>query len=139
MNDTTTTPIDFDTLVGKFIKLRDKIKEIEDRQSDELKPYKEMREKLEAKLLEHLETVGADKVGTAHGTVSKSIKHSASIADMNAFWNWCVTQGTFDLIDKKANVTAVRDHIAEHGEPPPGVNFNSMQKVSVLRARTKPE
>lgn len=144
------SPIDFDSLVGKFVKLRDKIKEIEDKHKDELKPYKDMRERLEGMLLEHLNTVGADKVGTKHGTVSRSTKPSASIADMNAFWNWVVVTGNFDMVDKKANAPAVRDYINEQAElaktdpsivpaPPPGVNFATITKPSVRRAGEKPE
>lgn len=123
----------FETRVAQYVKVRDKIKEISDRQKEELKPYKELLEKLNSVLLGHLNSVGAENVGTAAGTVYKTVKNSASIADMSAFWTYVVTQGDFDMVDKKANPTAVAAHIDEHGVPPPGVNWTTMEVAGVRR------
>jgi len=128
------TAPNIDTRVAQFVKLRDKIKEIQDRHSEELKPYKETLEKLNGVLLGHLQAVGAENVGTAAGTVYKTTKKSASIADMTAFWTYVVTQGDFDMVDKKANVTAVEAYIEEHGVQPPGINYTTKDVVGVRRA-----
>jgi len=128
------TAPNIDTRVAQFVKLRDKIKEIQDRHSEELKPYKETLEKLNGVLLGHLQAVGAENVGTADGTVYKTTKKSASIADMTAFWTYVVTQGDFDMVDKKANVTAVEAYIEEHGVQPPGINYTTKDVVGVRRA-----
>lgn len=127
-------PVTIETRVAQFVKLRDKIKEIKDRHAEELKPYAETLEKLNGVLLGHLQSVGAENVGTSAGTVYKTTKKSASVADMTAFWTYIVSQGDFDLLDKKANVTAVEAHIEEHGTPPPGVNYTTKEVVGVRRA-----
>lgn len=124
----------FETRVAQYVKLRDKIKEIQDRHKEELAPFKELLEKLNSVLLGHLNTVGADNVGTGAGTVYRTTKKSASIADMSAFWDYVTSQGDFDMVDKKANATAVEEYIAEHGAPPPGVNWNCVDVVGVRRA-----
>jgi len=39
----------------------------------------------------------------------------------------------WDLLDRKANVTAVSDFIEENNAPPPGVNFSTTYVVGVRR------
>jgi hypothetical protein len=142
------TSINIDKRVEQYIALRDKIKSIKERHKEELSPYNETLEKLNSVLLGHLNTVGVDNAGTQHGTVYRTRKKSASIQDMTAFWSFCVTQGNFDLVDKRANVTAVEAYINEQVEaakadpsivpgPPPGVNFTVLEEVGVQRAATK--
>lgn len=123
----------FDKRVEQFVKLRDKIRGIKEKQKEELTPYTDALEQLNGILLGHLITVGADNVGTANGTVYKTAKKSASIADMDAFWTYVVTQGAFDMVDKKANPTAVEEFIEANGSPPPGVNWNVVDVVGVRR------
>jgi hypothetical protein len=123
-----------DKRVEQFVKLRDKIKEIKERHKSELKEYTETLEQLSSALLDHLNKQGADNVGTSHGTVYKTSKKSASIADMSAFWTYVVSQGDFDMVDKKANPTAVAEYIEKNKSPPPGVNFSVMETIGVRRA-----
>jgi hypothetical protein len=133
----TTPPANFDKRVAQYVALRDKIKEIGERQKAELEPFKALLEQLNGILLGHLNTVGAERVGTAHGTVYKTAKKSASVSDKSAFWAYVIAQGNFDLVDKSANKTAVEAHIAEHGTTPPGVNWNVIDVVGVQRASDK--
>ena len=137
MSDAPTPTADFDRYVEKFVKLRDKIGELEDKQKEEIAPYKDMLEKLSGMLLDHLNQISADSVRTSAGTVSRLSKHTATIADMSAFWTWVVTQGEFDFVDKKANAVAVREFIEKHKTPVPGVNFSTRQVVGVRRPTKK--
>jgi hypothetical protein len=130
----TNQPPNFDTRVGQYVKLRDIIKAMDDAHKEKINPYKETLEKLNGAMLSHLTSINADSVRTAHGTVSKTTKYSASIADMSAFWTYVVSQGDFDMCDKKANPTRVREYIeANNGSPPPGVSFSSVDLVGVRR------
>ena len=122
-----------DKRIEQFIKLRDKIKEIEDRHKEELAPYNEAREQLEGLFLEHLNNTGSDKVGTEAGTVYRSEKKSAPLADKAAFWTFVVSQGLWDMLDYKANPTQVDEYIKKTGSPPPGVNFSTRHTVGVRR------
>ena len=119
--------------IAQFVRMRDHIKQIEEKHKEELKPFKETLEKLSSALMDHLNTIGADSIATPFGTAHKTTKNSASIADMDAFWTWVITQGSFDMVDRKANVTAVGEFIKENGAPPPGVNWSSHQVVGVRR------
>lgn len=129
-------PVDLNTRVGQFIKLRDLKTELKEKHKAELAPIEEAMEQLEQVLLSALNAQNASSVKTASGTVYKSLKESASMADPAAFWSYVIASGNFDLVDKKANVTAVKAHIedpANNGLPPPGVNFTSVALPRVRR------
>ena len=137
MNDQTTAPPeDIDKRVGQFVRLRDLKKEIEDRHKTELSPINNALEELKGLMMAHLQALNVENMKTASGTVSTKVKVSASVADMDAFWTHIVTQGAFELLDKKANVTAVTDYVDKNGVPPPGVNYSKLRDVGVTRART---
>ena len=120
--------------VEQFVKLRDLIKQKNDEHKKQMKPYNETLEQLNALLLAHLNGQSANSVATDAGTVYRTEKKSASLADAEAFMEFVVANGAYDLLDRKANVTAVEDHIKEHNAPPPGVNFTSTFTVGVRRA-----
>jgi hypothetical protein len=120
--------------VEQFVKLRDKIGEIKNRQKNELKPYNETLAKLNGVLLAHLNSVNGNSISTDAGTVYRTEKKSASLADADAFMQFVVTNNAFDLLDRKANVTAVEDYINEHKSSPPGVNYSSTFVAGVRRS-----
>src|SRR5258708_7169793 len=98
------TAVDIGTRVAQFVKLRDKIKKLEDDHEEKMKPFKDALETLSGIMLDFLNQSNQEKAGTEAGTVYKSIKKTASIADKQAFWNYVVTQGDWDMLDYKANV-----------------------------------
>lgn len=121
---------------AQFIKLRDLKAELKEKHAAELAPINEAMESLKAVLTQGMDSLNVDSVKTTCGTVYFTAKASASVADMEAFWNYVVLTGQFDLLDKKANVTAVEAHIndpANGGAPPPGVNFSKLRDVGVRR------
>lgn len=130
--------VDVEKRVGQFVKLRDKKAEIEERHKEELKPINTALELLKQELAKGLDALNVDSAKTACGTVSFSSKASAALADKSAFWTYVVTTGNFDLIDYKANVTAVKEHIEKNqGQAPPGVNFTVFRDVGVRRPTGK--
>jgi|LauGreDrversion4_2_1035121.scaffolds.fasta_scaffold249537_2 hypothetical protein len=127
------TTMDVNTNVDEYIRTRDEIRDIESRHKDELRPYKQKLEELGAVLLEQLQAVGGDGVRTKSGTVYVTEKRSASLADPSLFMDYVIQNSAWDLLDRKANVTAVTDYIAEHNAAPPGVNFSAVLTVGVRR------
>lgn len=127
----------FNDMVSKYVQLRDEIKKRDDAHKNAMAPYRETLEQLNSALLDHLNQVGANSVKSDSGTVYKTEKKSAPLADKQAFWTYVVTQGEFDLIDWKANPVAVKDFVDEHGSLPPGVNYNVTNVVGVRRGSKK--
>jgi hypothetical protein len=127
-------PLDINKRVGQYVALRDKINEIKEKHKAELAPYNEALDQLNSLLLDHLNSVGGDSVKTASGTVYKTGKKSATIADKTAFWAWVVANGDWDLLDYKANANAVAEHVEKNGTLPPGVNLTTNNLVGVRRS-----
>lgn len=134
MNAHTPPPVDMNKRVDQYVKLRDKIKEIKDRHKDELKPYNEAMEQLEAMFLDHLNNTGSDRIGTSAGTVYRTEKKVASLADKTAFWTYVVTHADWDMLDYKANPTAVAEYVEANKTLPPGVNYTVTQTVGIRRS-----
>jgi len=133
----TATPTAFPDMgkrVKQAIDLRDKIKAIQKRQKEELKPYLEVQEQLEMLILSWLNATNSKNVATEHGTAYITTRNSATVGDMEAFWNFVKEKGLFDLVDKRANAPAVAEFIEANGHAPPGVNFRQMQDVNVRRS-----
>lgn len=126
--------VDFETRVAQYVKLRDLIRVKEAEFKEKITPFKTALEGLNSLLLNHLNTVGGNSVSTDAGTVYRTEKKSASLSDPKAFMDYVIANSAFDLMDRKANVTAVSAFMKEHGIQPPGVNFNSVFVVGVRRS-----
>lgn len=141
MSDTTTVdisqiplPDNVDELVSQYVRLRDRIKEADDAHKKKTAGARELLEKLNGKMLERLNDLGGESVKTSAGTVYRTTKKSASIADGDLFRGWVIENGAYDVVDWKANANAVEDFIKAEGTPPPGVNYSQTYLVGVRRS-----
>lgn len=126
--------IDIGKRVQQYIQLRDLIKQKEEAHKTELKPFKATLDKLNCVLLQHLQSINADNASIQGvGTVYRTAKCSASIADGDTFLKYVIANDAWDLLDRKANVTAVKDYIEENQTPPPGVNYSQTYVVGVRK------
>lgn len=130
----TPSKLDISKRVDQYVRLRDEIKRLDDEHKERMKGHREVLEKLNNVLLSHLNDINGDSVRTDTGTVYRSAKKSASLADPDAFMRFVIGEQAWDLLDRKANVTAVADFIEENESPPPGVNFSTTFVVGVRRA-----
>ena len=132
-----TPPVDTATIehrVEQYVKLRDTIRELDDAHKTKMAPFREMLERLNGVLLDHLNQVGVDSARTGAGTVYRTEKKSASLADKTAFLTWIQVSGEWDMLDYKANPTAVQAFMDENnGALPPGVNWSNTFVVGVRR------
>lgn len=119
--------------IKQYVALRDKIRDLDKAYKEKMTPYRELLEQLGGVLLAHLSSVGCDSAASPSGTVYKTTKNTASIADGKAFFEYVKKHKAWDLLDKKANVVAVKDFIEAYSTPPPGVNWNSVDTVGVRR------
>jgi hypothetical protein len=137
MTDVTNTaapPVDVEKLIGKYVKLRDIIKQKNDEHSAAMKPYGDAMAGVENILLSVLDANSLTNMKTAAGTASILDKWSAVVDDPVTFRTFCIEQNQLDLADVRANVTAVKDYNEANGALPPGVRLTSFRKVGVRRA-----
>ena len=125
---------DINTRVAQYVALRDKIKAQDDAHKVAMKPAKETLDQLNSVLLAHLISLSVNSASTDGGTVYRTEKKSASLADAKAFMDYVIANQAWDLLDRKANTTAVEEFIKGNAAPPPGVNFSSTYVVGVRRA-----
>lgn len=123
--------------VKQYIGMRDHIKSLEEKHKKELEPLKDIQNKLTGIIQECLQTVGAESIKTSEGTAYTTTKYTASLADPKAFMDFVISNQNFDLLDRKANSTAVRDYVKEHGGLPPGVNLSALATIGVRRSPGK--
>jgi len=126
-----------DKRVSQYIQVRDAIAKAKEKHEAELKPLVDLQNLLTGWLQEFMDTAGAENVKTSHGTCYQSTRYTASLADPEAFMAFVKSTSQYDLLDRKANVTAVKDYVAEHNTLPPGVNLSAIKTVGVRRATGK--
>lgn len=133
------TPTTFEAMAEQYVRLRDTIKEADRVHAEKLAPAKEYMDKLEAAMLDKLQTTGQDSAKTKAGTIYRSTRKSATIADGAAFREFVINDQEFDLVDWRANANAVAEWIDNtgNGQSPPGVNYSTMVTVGVRRPTGK--
>lgn len=127
-------PPTLDVIVEKYIQLRDRKAQLKKQFDDSVAQIEQAMTKCEAYIQRHLESIGAESVGTAHGTAYIARKTSASVADKDAFMSYVREQELWSMLDVRANKTAVDEYRAEHGDNPPGVNYSVMRTVNIRRS-----
>jgi 3-methyladenine DNA glycosylase AlkD len=125
--------LNLDQLVERYVKLRDNIKAKEDEQKQALAPFKELMKEMELAMQQHLASVGAESVATAHGTVYTTTKKSATVADAQVFRDWIIEHQAWDVCDIRANAPAVADYLDHFGALPPGLNYSTTMAVNIRR------
>lgn len=123
-----------DDIVAAYVRLRDQKAELKAQQAEALKPYDEALAKLEAEALRILSDTGVESMKTSAGTVYQSVAMSVTVQDKSAFMDYIKEHQAFDLLDVRANKTAVQDFVTENQDTPPGVVIRREMKVGFRRA-----
>ncbi len=123
-----------ETIVAAYIQVRDQKAELKAKQAEEMKRFDEALDKLEGMALAALQQAGAESLRTSAGTVYQSTRTSATVADKSAFMDYVKDNGAYDLLDVRANKTAVEDFLSQHQDTPPGVVIRREVTVGFRRA-----
>lgn len=127
-----------DKWIKQFIICRDWVAKTEAQHKLGLAPVKADMEMLKGRLQKFLDDSNQEGGKTASGTFFKTTKQSASLSDPAEFRRFVIGGELWDLLDWKANVTAVVDFAEENkGELPPGVNLTKKVDVNVRRPTEK--
>lgn len=126
-----------DEIVGRYVALRDKKEEIAKRQKDELRPYNDALDKIEAALLNYFNQSGSDSCKTPAGTAFTSTRTSDTVADRDIFFGWVFERNAVDMLDSRCNKTAVEQYLESTGELPPGINRRVEKIVCIHRPKNE--
>jgi predicted transcriptional regulator len=132
--------VNVDTLVTKFVELRDRKAKIEKDAEEAKKPLNELMDAIETKIKEELHAQGATSLKTPHGTAYLAYRESATVADWDALLTYIQREQQWDLLEHRVSKTTVKTLMEEdrNGEyqnpPPPGVNFTRFETINVRRS-----
>lgn len=125
-------------LVAKYLSLREQKQSAEQKFKEFMEAnYGQPMETLEAQLLDTLNKLGVESIASGDGTVYKLMTTSVTVADQREFRRHVIGGEDWDLIDWRANKTAVNDLIESGGDLPPGVNRTTFFKVGVRKKSGK--
>lgn len=124
---------DIEKRTAQFVKLRDEIKRLDDEHKAKVKPLKDVLERLTGVILTFMNENNLQNAKTAAGTVHRTHRSQASLADPDAFMNYVIEKRAFELLDRKANTTAVKEFVKEHKALPPGCNLSTIETLGVRR------
>lgn len=128
------TRMSVNVMIEKYVKLRDKKKEIEDQHKLQLAPFNEALDRLEGYMLETMNETGLSSMKSAHGTVYKSLRTSAKVIDWAATLGYIRSNEAWDLLEARVSKLAAQQIITETKLPIPGVETSSEVVVNVRRA-----
>lgn len=123
-----------DEVVDRYVKLRDRKKDLKTEFDKKTEAIDAAMEKLENFLLKTMSEQGVDSVKTGAGTAYISVKSSATVGDRDAFIQYIRDNDAWALLDVKANKTAVQEYRTEQDNLPPGVNWSEMRAVNIRRS-----
>lgn len=124
-----------DKRIAQYVALRDRIKEMDEAHDAAKKPLTAAMEEISGFLQQFLDDSGSESIKTKFGTCYSSVRYSASLLDAKAFMDYVISNEAFDLLDRRANVTAVKAYVEETGGLPPGCKLSAMRTVGVRRGK----
>lgn len=127
-------------LIGKrteqYIAIRDRRRALKKAYEEADKPLSEGENLLSAAIMRFFDENGIEQARTSSGTVFTTVRTTASLSDPDAFMKHVIETNAFELLDRKANATAVKDYVKEKGELPPGCNLNQFRSLNVHAKRS---
>ena len=130
-----------DTVVSKYIALRDKRSELKKQYEASDAPYREAMDKCEAWLLSQANALGVDNFAVKGvGTAIKGRDMKVSCKDWGAFHTFVKENDQLDMFERRISRNIVKAYMENHGdEIPPGLDVIFEQTITVRRATTHKE
>lgn len=127
--------VNLDTVIAKYIALRDNIETETKALADRLEPIKQAMKGIETYLMALANATGQTKFGTNAGTAFVTTKTGCNIADKDSYWSFLMEAPAErrHLLTLSANKTSVGEYIEKNGTPPPGVNWTVMKDIQIRR------
>jgi hypothetical protein len=123
-----------DDMINKYVRLRDKVKDIKAQHTEQLAPYAEAMNTLEGWMLEAMNQAGLKSMKSVHGTAYKSTRVSTKVLDWTETLTYIRQHEAWDLLEARVSKSAAAVVVEETGAPIPGVETTSEIVVNVRRA-----
>jgi hypothetical protein len=114
---------------AQYLAIKAKLKEMDDENEKKKKPLQQIKELLEGYFEQVLTQTGVKTLVSKTGTIHWNKRHTCPLTDPQAFMDFVVKYNQFDLLDRRANATAVRAYCKEHGVIPPGADPKTIRTI----------
>jgi len=123
-------------LIERYIKIRDAKKEVEERHKEELQPYKDQLEKIEAYFLNHFNEENVDSVAiNGVGTAFKQVRTSAKVNCWDTLIKFILENDHLEMLEKRVSKGAVEAYRDEFKDLPPGIDWAEVAVVNIRRKK----
>jgi hypothetical protein len=123
--------------VAQYRLIDAKIKELNEAHEKSLEPLANIKNLLQGFFEKFLTDTGQQTAVTPGGTIHWNHRVTASLEDPQAFMDWVIANKRFDMLDRRANATAVKDFAEREHSLPPGAKLNSIRTVGVRKPGEK--
>jgi cobalamin biosynthesis Mg chelatase CobN len=137
----TMDPTQEEGLVAKrteqYLQIKAKLTKMDEENEEKKKPLTEIKALLEGYFEKVLTQTGVQTLVSKTGTIHWNNRKTCSLEDPQAFMDFVTQNNLFDLLDRRANGTAVREYAKEHGTLPPGAKLGSIRTIGARKPGEK--
>lgn len=128
MSEAENVPID--KLIRVFIKMRDKVRELEGQKSE----IEEQMSTIKTQILDQCNAVGANSLSTPYGRITRTMKTRYWTNDWESMHTFIRENEALDLLERRIHQSNLKTFLEEYPDKiPPGLNSNSEYDVVVYR------
>lgn len=121
-------------LAGIYIKMRDRIRELEDK----VKSIKEQQAVVADKMLELCNEQDANSLATKNGTISRRLNSSYWTSDWDSFYNFIKENDAYHLLEKRIHNGNMKEFLADNPDAVPmGLQARNQYVISVRKPTSK--
>ena len=121
-------------VVERYLKLRRKKEEIENDAKAKVAEVKAKMTMLESWLMQKADEDGVTSFKTTAGTAFVTSTDFANVADWDAVLTFIKNHEAFDMLERRVSKAAVRAHMDETGDVPPGITYGTKIGINVRKA-----
>ena len=131
-------PVNVEELVSIYVKIRDAIRDKEERHKEEIAVIQEQLDTISSKLLDVCNQQNADSVRTVSGTVSRRVQSRYWTSDWESMHNFIVEHNVPFLLEKRIHNGNMKEFLADNPDLlPMGMQMESKYVIQVRRANNK--
>lgn len=121
-------------VVERYLKLRRKKEEVENEAKTKVAEVKAKMTMLESWLMQKADEDGVTSFKTTAGTAFVTSTDFANVADWDAVLTFIKNHEAFDMLERRVSKAAVRAHMDETGDVPPGITYGTKIGINVRKA-----
>lgn len=122
-------------MISQYNKIRQTRLIMEAEHKAAISPYKEAEEAIENALLEYLNENGLQNLNCPDGTAYKTTQTFTKLTDRAALLQHCQETGNFDYFTNSLSKETVKEFLASHKSPPPGVEVTEQIVVNIRKGK----